>query len=144
MAASNEVIDDLFGTGPLPKLYAKGPIIWYSFLFSPFVGGVLLTINLWRLKKKGIALTVLFGALIYSLGVGYVGFMISYPASSRLIVLILNLVGGNILSSPIWRQTIGALPFQKANAWIPLIVVLIVSAALWALVFFGLSYYVNY
>lgn len=125
MAQNDEVLDDLFGTAPLPTLYAKAPIVWYSFLFSPFVGGVLMCINLWRLNKRGYAILILLATLAFTLGTYYLGVLIVYAATSRLVVLLLNLAGGNALSSPVWKNLIGNnRPYQKANGWIPLIFVL--------------------
>jgi hypothetical protein len=144
MSGSEEVLDDLLTSKPVPKLYGKGPVIWYSFLFSPIVGGVLMTINLWRLQKKNTAVLVLLGSLIYSLGVGYFGFTITLDATSRLVVLLLNLMGGNMLGAPVWRNTIGRMRFQRANPWIPLFFVLAASLVLWLLAFVGLSYFINY
>ena len=142
MADNEEILDDLDETKPLPKLYSKGPIIWYSFLLSPFVGGVLMAINLWRIDKKNVAILVAIGSLIYSLGIGYFGFIVTYRATSRLLVLMLNLFGGNMLSAPVWRNTIGRMPYRKANPWLPLAFVLLASFLLWAVAYVALSYFV--
>jgi hypothetical protein len=143
MVQNEEVIDDLFGTAPLPTLYAKTPIVWYSFLFSPFVGGVLMCINLWRLQKRGHAVLILLASFAFTLGSYYLGVLVVYKASSRLLVLLLNLAGGNALSTPVWRSLIGNRPYQKANAWLPLVFVLIGYALLGVAAYLFLIYSLN-
>jgi hypothetical protein len=103
-----------------------------------------MAINLWRIDKKNMAILIAVGSFIYSIGVAYFGFLITYEATSRLMVLMLNLVGGNILSAPVWRNTIGRMPFVKANPWIPLVFVIGASVIISLLLFAWMSYFIRY
>ena len=126
MTDFNQIIDDDFGTNVTPQLYGKMVILWFSFLFSPLVGGVLMLINLLRLKRSKFAYTVFLASLAYSLATFYLGFVIEYEVSGRLMILILNLVGGNLLSGSVWKNTIGSIKFSASNPWIAFAVVLII------------------
>ena len=134
-----EVLDEDLNGLPLYTLYSKNTIIWYAFLFSPFVGGLLMAINLFRVKKQGIALLAILAALVYTLATYFLATIIIYKASGRLLVLLLNLVGGNLITGPLWRLTIGTLPYNKANGWLPLVFVLLVYGGVTALALYFLG-----
>lgn len=139
MQDKDEILDDDLDGLPKVSLYTKNTIIWYAFLFSPFVGGVLFAINLFRLNKQGTALLIALATLVYTLATYYISTFIIYRSSGRLLILLLNLVGGNLLTGPSWRLTIGQLTFKKASGWYPLIFVLAAYAVIFLVAMFLLG-----
>ena len=130
MSDRKVILDDVFGQMAKPNLYAKSVILWFSFLFSPLVGGVLMLINLYRINKMSFGITVFLASVVYTLGSLYVGSVIPYTASSRLLVLLLNLAGANLLSGPVWKNAIGKMEYNKANPWLAFALIVIAYALL--------------
>jgi len=124
MEDAQHVLDEDFSGLSQPKLYGKTPVIWYSFLFTPIVGGALMAINLFRLDKKAAAFLVLLSALLFTIGLLYFTYNLSYQASARLLVLLSNLAAGNVLGTSIWKNQIGQISYKKANPWYPLLFVI--------------------
>lgn len=139
MQEREPILDEDLDGLPKATLFTKNTIIWYAFLFSPFVGGVLFAINLFRLNKQGTAVLIALATLVYTLATYYISTFIFYRSSGRLLILLLNLVGGNLLTGPTWRLTIGPLPFNKANGWYPLIFVLAAYFVIFMLAMFLLG-----
>ena len=125
MIDTNDIIDDDLAGKPKPVLYSKSVVLWFSFLFSPFIGGILMLINMIRVNRSALGISIFLACLIYSLVEVYIGFLIPYRATGRLVVLILNLAGANILSSPIWKRFIGEMAYDRANPWIAFAIVLV-------------------
>ncbi len=130
MLAGSEILDDVFGQVSKPRLYSRATVLWFTFLFSPLVGGALMFINLNRTKRSSLGLTIFLASLIFTLGNIYLGSIIPYRTTSRLLVLMLNLIGANLLSGPVWKNTLGAIQFERANPWFAFAVVLVIYASL--------------
>lgn len=135
MTGKKDILDDVFGQTEKPRLYAKSVILWFSFLFSPLVGGILLLINLSRINKLSLGITIFLASLVFALSNFYAGSLIPYKATSRLMVLIMNLVGANLLSGPVWRNAIGKLEYDRANPWLAFAIIVICYAAV------GIAFY---
>ena len=129
------ILDDVFGQLTKPRLYNKSVILWFSFFFSPFIGGVLMMINMNRLGRLSYGITIFLASLVFTLGCIYIGSMVPYKASSRFIVLILNLAGANLLSGPVWKNAIGEVEFERANPWLAFALIVIGYAGV------GLAFY---
>lgn len=127
MTEGEWILDEELAGFPKYKFYGKTPIALYAFIFSPFVGGILMAINLFQLKKLGAAIWVAIISLIVTVGIHFLSRYIPYQASSRLVVLGLNLVAGNILIGPVWRSQIGRTKFRKRNPWYPLLIIFMIS-----------------
>ena len=128
MSNKKVILDDVFGQTTKPNLYSRAVVLWFSFFFSPLVCGVLMFINLYRLNRSSVGLTIFLASLVYTLGSVYVGSIIPYTASSRLLVLLLNLAGANLLSSPVWKNSIGKIEYNKSNPWLAFAIIVIAYA----------------
>ena len=136
MTTKRPIIDDVFGQLVKPKLYSKTVVLWFSFFFSPLVGGILMLINLNRINKLSYGVTIFLASLVFALGTIYAGSLLPYQASSRLMVLLLNLAGANLLSGPVWKNAIGKLEYDRANPWLAFALIVIGYAMI------GIGFYV--
>lgn len=125
MQEPEEPLDIDFAQPPSVALFGKAPIIWYSFLFSTFVGGAIMAYNFYKLRKWNWILLVILGTLLYNIALLWMLFAMPYQSTGRILFLLFNLIGGNLLSSPIWKKTIGTQPYTKLNPWWPLLFVLV-------------------
>ena len=130
MSNQKEILDDVFGPLAKPRLYSKSVVLWFSFLFSPLVGGLLMLINLNRIQKLSLGITIFLASIVFTLGSIYFGYLIPYQNTSRLMLLIMNLVGANLLSGPVWRNAIGKLDYERINPWLTFAIIVICYAAL--------------
>lgn len=110
-----------------PRLYSPTVILWFSVLFSFFTGGLLLALNLRRLRQFAAAwgvagFCVLYGALIYGVQ-GRLGPMGSF----------LNLPAALVFNLWFWPRYIGFRREFKPRTFVwPLLICLGLSgAALW-------------
>lgn len=123
----SETVSESDGIQPLPSLYSQTAILGFTLFFSPITGGILLSINLARLHKKGIVPVLIF-AVIYSVFQGYVSMRLE-PGS--VIPILLNVAGGIILSEFIWNNFIGkGTKYERRSIIIPLLIVLAIFAPL--------------
>lgn len=124
MDLPTDILDDELSGERLPEFYSPTAIMWYSVLFTPVSGGALFFINLISLRRHFLGYLVLFGCIIYSTAVVYLTFLIPYSQSRGIVLLMLHLVGGNILTVPLWRAAFANKNYIKKNSWKPLIVIL--------------------
>lgn len=80
-------------------------------------------------------MTIFLASLVFALANVYAGSFIPYKATSRLMMLLMNLVGANLLSGPVWRNAIGKLAYEKANPWLAFAIVVLCYAAV------GMAFY---
>lgn len=119
---NEEVVEaEVKDTKELPMLFSQTAILGFTLFFSPLTGGILLSINLARLHKKGI-LPVMVFAVIFSAFQGYVGMRLE-PGS--IIPILLNIAGGLILSEFIWNNFIGkGTKYQRRSILIPMLIMM--------------------
>lgn len=110
---------------PLPILFSQTAILGFTLFFSPITGGILLSMNIARMQKKGVIPVVIF-SIIFSLFQGYVSMQLQ-PGS--IIPILLNVAGGLLLSEFIWNNFLGkGLAYKRRSIIIPLIIVIAIFA----------------
>ncbi len=115
----------------LPKLYSRYAIRVFAVVFSTFFGGILLAINMYRLKKKD----QIFPIILFSFGFAYLTVYISskVPDKMTLITLVMNLIGLVLLEELFWNKQIGKeFKFQRQSILPALFIGIIISLFLLA------------
>jgi len=89
----------------LPKLFSRYSVRFFAILFSTFFGGILISINLYRLKKKDQILPV----VLFSFFFAYLTVFVSgkYPDKITMITFIMNVIGSLLLEELFWNRMIG-------------------------------------
>lgn len=106
-------------------LYSKSALLGFSLFFSPISAGILLAMNIKRLKKKGIFQVIIF-SIIYAVFQGYVSMSVE-PGS--VITILVNIAGALIMSELLWNQFIGkGYAYLRRSIVIPLIIAVAVVA----------------
>ncbi|MCK4923129.1 MAG: hypothetical protein KAS71_18905 [Bacteroidales bacterium] len=113
----------------LPRLFSRFSIRFFALLFSTFFAGILLAVNLYRLKKKDhILIVVLFSFLFAYLTVFISG---KYPDKLTLITIIMNVIGALLLEEMFWNRLIGRnFKFQRQSILPALLIGVVVSLLL--------------
>ncbi|MBC8085267.1 MAG: hypothetical protein H7Z21_18880 [Hymenobacter sp.] len=123
-----------------PALYSPGTIVLFSMLFTFMAGGVLLVINMFRLKESGkalrVALFVMVLLLAYVYGLQWM--MVSYKAQIWFFRLAVNLVAILAYLQYFWPRYVGPRPYVNRQ-WLPAMLIcfaisLVVLGALYLLV----------
>jgi len=140
MTIPEDILDDELSGAKIPEMFTPTAIMWYAVLFTPAIGGVLFFSNLLAQKRATLGWLVLIGCALYSTLVIYLTFLIPLTQSRGILLLIFNLVGGNILTVPLWRSIIGKINYQKKNPWKPLAVILAVYIIALLVRYFWLSF----
>lgn len=113
----------------LPKLFSRFSIRFFAILFSTFFAGILLAVNLYRLKKKDQILIVLLFSFLFA----YLTVFISgkYPDKLTLITIIMNVIGALLLEELFWNRLIGRnFKFQRQSILPALIIGMVISLIL--------------
>ncbi|MCF8381309.1 MAG: hypothetical protein K9H49_17180 [Bacteroidales bacterium] len=113
----------------LPKLYSRYSVRFFAIFFSTFFGGILISINLFRLKKKDQILPV----VLFSFFFAYLTVFLSgkYPEKMTIITLIMNIIGSLLLEELFWNKMIGKdFKFQRQSVLPALLVGGIISLIL--------------
>lgn len=106
-----------------PKIYSKGAIWSFSFLFSAIFGAVLLMQNLKDIGKKKEANKILLYSIIYTI----VSITIANMFSNNSIAMLFNIIGGLALSEVSFRIHFpDGDKFEKKPIWKPLIISIII------------------
>ena len=79
-----------------PKIYSQRVIMGFSVFFSPFVGGILTSMNLNAVGKRTEANYVMMGTVIYFILT--MAFLTSSDSIGQLTSLLPNIIGGAILA----------------------------------------------
>lgn len=108
-------MDPNISTDPsLPRLFSRYSVRFFAILFSTFFGGILISINLYRLKKKDQILPV----VLFSFFFAYLTVFISgkYPEKITMITFIMNVIGSLLLEELFWNKMIGKdFKFQRQS-----------------------------
>ena len=88
-----------------PKLYSRFSIRFFAIVFSTLFGGILFSINLYRLEKKREIIYVIGFSLVYSYLVYYLTTLKAESVTT--ITLIMNLLGSLVLEEVFWKNYIG-------------------------------------
>ncbi|RFZ82309.1 hypothetical protein DYU05_16990 [Mucilaginibacter terrenus] len=117
------------------ELYSKNAIRGFSLFFSPIFGGVLLSLNLWRAGFK----QAVIGVMAFCVGWMLVSSLIltQIGGKSNSISVVLNLIGGFILSDYFFRKYFPEEDYYPRSIWKPLIVSLLIVVPI---VWFTLKY----
>lgn len=98
----------------LPRLFSRYSIRFFAILFSTFFGGILLSVNMSRLKKNN----QIFPVLLFSFLFAYLTVFVAgkYPERITLITLIMNILGSLFLEELFWNRQIGReFKFRRQN-----------------------------
>lgn len=127
---------DNFDVEEKRNIYSKSSILIGAF-FSPIMGMILYSINLYRLGVGKNILGTVVTVLVYTYIINQRSF--GLPSIIKLIiVLVLNLLGGIILTSVFWKHHIGDLQYHSKFAWIPLMIFFGVGIIFLLIIFFNL------
>jgi hypothetical protein len=88
-----------------PVLYSRYSIRFFSVLFSPLFAGILLAINLYRLKKVNQVIIVGVFSFAYTALVSFISS--KYPDKMLLVTYILYFLGAILLEELFWNRYIG-------------------------------------
>lgn len=127
----------------LPKIYSKTAILCFSIFFWNLAGGLLLAINLFKLKKSNEALKVLLFSIVFSVAEYYLGVSEDVPLMA---IVLFHLIGAAILAQYFYSKYI---PDYKSHLnkkiWFPLTVCILLMILLLIIAYFPLLiYYLAY
>jgi hypothetical protein len=106
------------GTEEGPALYSPGTIVLFSMLFSFFVGGILMTINMFKLKEVGKALRIMLFVAVM-LGCYYYVHWAAIPNQTQMIIsVVVQLVAIFAYLLYFWPRYVGARPYVSRQ-WLP-------------------------
>ncbi len=117
-----------------PVLYSRYTIRFFAIFCSTFLGGILMAMNLHRLKKRMELFLVLLFSFLFT--VAGVVLYTTYGSKSANILIIANLIGSLILEELYWNRVIGKeFMYKKRQVWplVLLVILLSVPVALSAL-----------
>jgi hypothetical protein len=130
-----EIIDEEFSGQKPRSFYGKSSVLWYSLIFTPVVGALLMFINAVQSRKILEGGIVLSGSLLYSAANMYLYFSLNLRHSAWIVFILLNLAGGNLLASPLWKWLFGGMKYIHRNGWkllpVILFVHLLITMLLW-------------
>ena len=113
----------------IPVLYSKRAIRFFSIFFSTIFGGILLSVNLYRLRKHREILYVISFSLSYTFGILVLAAL--FPEYASFIALFMYLLGMIILEEMFWKRMIGDdLKYRKQPVWLALGIGLAIAALL--------------
>lgn len=113
----------------LPVLYSKRAVYIFSFLCSTLFGGILLIHNLIKINHKRAVFPVLFFSLVFPVfGASALAYFSAKGYDQSTVFIIINFIGGLIISGPLWNSVIGKLmPYKSKNVWKPTVVAVVVN-----------------
>jgi hypothetical protein len=115
----------------LPQLYSVVSIMVFSVLFSVIAGGIMMFVNFRRTGHKAESFRVLGFSLLFTL-ISVI--ILSFAgATSPVISVILNILGGYLIEQLFWNRVLGpGFNYHKQEVWGALIVaILIISPLVW-------------
>ncbi len=134
-AASETAADAADG----PELYSQGTIVLFSMLFSMWAGGILLGINLYRLRRKAALAGLVAFVLGFSLVSGFalqgaLGYFNNNQLVTAFLPLVFNVVGLVVFLAWFWPRYVGAVGYRSRSWLLPFMVCLALTFALQRLV----------
>ncbi|WP_196955429.1 hypothetical protein [Hymenobacter guriensis] len=129
-----------------PALYTPGTIVLFSMLFSFLAGGILLVMNMFRLKEPGkaIRVVVFMAAFLAAQYYGLLWLNAEYGpqiqvAQVQIVSVVVNFVAVLIYLLYFWPRYVGAQPYVSRR-WLPaLIVCLVLLYALFKVYMAGIA-----
>ncbi len=105
-----------------PLLYSKGAVGFFSLIFSPIFGAVLLSSNIQGKNKKWV---------VTGYGIAWTGIVIVFanivPMKNQNLVLLFNLGGSLGLTTTFWDKCVGKeIKYRAKPIWKPLIISIII------------------
>jgi hypothetical protein len=117
-----------------PVLYSQAAIFGFSFFFSTIAGGIMMSMNLSRLRKPGIVPVLAFG-IGYPVAMAVFDSFVELP---RAINTAMNIGAAYVMKEFIWNKFIGKeTVYTKRPIWIPLAICLVIAAVLVALIIYS-------
>ncbi|WP_430408857.1 hypothetical protein [Kordia sp.] len=127
----NNITDD----PTAPELHSKRVIMVFSGLFSTIFGAVLLMYNIKQMNNPKGRIQVLIFGILYTIATLV---LINLLNSKSNIVIIINIVGGMILTEYFWNQFIGKEFKHRKRSWIkPAIISILITIPLLLAVIYG-------
>ena len=116
-----------------PALYSPGTIVLFSMLFSFLAGGILMVLNMFRLKESGkairLALFIVGFLLVSTYGLQWL--MTSYGLQMRFFSVAVNLIAVLAYLLYFWPRYVGPRPYVSRQ-WLPaMLICLVVMLALY-------------
>lgn len=140
MNTSELLLDDDLNEAKHHEMYSPTAIIWYSVVFTPFVGALLFFVNLLAVKRGFLGIILVAISLVYSAVVFLLVNLFYMPRSMLILVVLFNLAGGNILAVPLWKRIIGKIKYHTKNPWMPLAILLSIYILVIVVRFFFLHF----
>lgn len=111
----------------LPVLYSQTAILAFTVFFSPIFGGVLLAMNVRRIRKNAVTWVVMI-----SVALAVVSGLVSwFLAPGSFWGILAPIASGLILSELMWNRFIGrGLPYMHRRVLVPLIIALAITLPL--------------
>jgi Na+-driven multidrug efflux pump len=116
-------------------IYSKSAVLWFSILFSPIAGGVLLMLNLRSVgnKREG-NLIFLISIVYYFLSrilLGYFNKTFSFSNQNLFIcTLILDIIGGGILAEYFFKKYFPHDDYEHKSILRPLMIIFLITIPL--------------
>ncbi|OGX89582.1 hypothetical protein BEN47_06780 [Hymenobacter lapidarius] len=109
-----------------PALYSPAAIVLFS-MFSVVIGGVLMSLNLYRVGRK----QAIWGLIIFSIAYAYLGSLaVAWATTIGLSpiwgVLIFNLSAALAYVLWFWPRYLGTVPFRSRSVLIPVLICMVV------------------
>lgn len=111
----------------LPVLYSQTAILAFTIFFTPLFGGILLAMNVNRIKKS-LTWQVVAISVALTMAVGLANWFI--PQDNFMLILV-PIAAGFILSELVWNRFIGkGVPYMHRKVLVPLIIALAITLPL--------------
>ncbi len=123
---ANEEVEEVV-MEELPVLYSQTAILAFTIFFSPIFGGILLAMNVKRVKGRFVTQVVLI-SIVLALVSGIISWFL-VPGS--FFGILAPIASGLILSELMWNRFIGkGLPYMHRRVLVPLIIALAITLPL--------------
>ena len=122
-----------------PKIYSKTAVVCFATFVSIIIGGILLSNNLFVVKKPKEAFKVLLFTFIFF---SIIAVILYYMGSPGFSAFFFNFIGGVILSEHYFKKYIPKNElYPKKKIWIPLIITILLILILMIVITFPLIIY---
>lgn len=125
---NRQILDHLEWEKELPKLYSKELVLSLTFFFSVLFGAILYIHNLRAAGKWRSSVWIMLGAVAYHWLTIQILRLFFIPFFST---LLLNLIAGLLLTSPVWNLQFGRnFKYQSKSPIMPLAIAIILAIGL--------------
>ena len=134
-ADQEDVRENIAASDTIPEYYSNRAVYFFSIFFSVIFGAILLAINLW--DNKTARWNVIGFGILYTAAA--VSVMSQFEITSVWSVVI-NAIGGSILTSFFWNKYIGkAAEYKRKSVWKPILISVLISIPFAAAMIYSMS-----